>query len=180
MATSTARPTFRHGNWRTSVADVELESTTRPVYWPKWLALLAVAGASVIGARWTLTAIADSYGYWVQVARDSSYDIAIDTSRIKRRGEGWEIWYRTDHATTHLYKDKAFNREVVQSLLRCSNLSFRVARVDMSLRPRGVVAQQLAGPGELGQQPWRPVDRETIEGTAAKAACDFVDRRVRR
>ncbi len=178
MAITSARPTFRHGNWRTSVADVEMESTPREVYWPKWLALLAVAAVSVVGARWTFSGLADTPGHWVQVARDSSYDIAMDTSRIKRRDGAWEIWYRTDHATTHLYRDKTFNREVVQSLLRCGNLSFRIARVDMSLRPRGVVAQQLAGPGELGQQPWRPVDRETIEGTVAKAACDFIDRRL--
>jgi hypothetical protein len=78
-----------------------------------------------------------------------------------------------------LYKDKEFIREIVQSLLRCGNLSFRIARVDMSLRPRGVVAQQRAGPGELGQQPWRSVERGTIEAAAAQAACDFVDRRAR-
>jgi len=178
MATTSARPSFRHGNWRTSVADVEVESTPRPMHWPRWLALLGVVGASAVGARWTLTGIVDPPGHWVQVARDSSYAIAMDTSRIERRGGAWEIWYRTDHATTHMYRDKTFNREVVQSLLRCGNLSFRSARVDMSLRPRGVVAQQLAGPGELGQQPWRPVERGTIEGTVAKAACDFVDRRL--
>jgi len=179
MATITTRPTFRHGNWRTSVVDVEAESVG-PVAWKKWIALLAVAAASAIAARWTFAGLVDPPGHWMQVARDSSYDIAIDTSRIKRRGGAWEIWYRTDHATTHLYKDKVFNREVVQSLLDCGSLSFRIARVDMSLRPRGVVAQQRAGPGELGQQPWRAVERGTIEATAAQAACDFVDQRVRR
>ena len=180
MQATNTRPAFRHGNWRTTVGDVEPESNSGDVNWKKWLALLAIAVASAVAARWTFTGIVDPPGNWMQVARDSSYDIAIDTSRIKRRNGAWEIWYRTDHATTHLYKDKAFNREIVESLLRCGNLSFRIARVDMSLRPRAVVAQQLAGPGELGQQPWRSVERGTIEAAAAQAACDFVDRRVRR
>jgi hypothetical protein len=116
-------------------------------------------------------------GHWLRVVNDSNYDVSIDTTRIRRRGAyTYDVWYRTDHAVTHLYKGKPFNREVVESVLECGTLLFKIASVDMSLGTGSPVSQQRTGAGELGQQPWRHVEPETIEAVAAQATCDFVRR----
>ena len=55
---------------------------------------------------------------WMLVAHDSSYAISIDTSRIVAApGRVYEVWYRTDHAATRFYNQKAFTREVVHAVL---------------------------------------------------------------
>jgi hypothetical protein len=140
---------------------------------PFFLLLLFACSSVVAGACTNASASNGSNG-WLRVASDSSYDISIDTTRIARRyGHVYVVWYKTDHAVTHLYERKQFNREVVQGLLHCGNLSFKVASVDMSLGGGHPISQQRASPGALHQQPWRQVERGTIEEVAALATCDF-------
>jgi hypothetical protein len=124
-----------------------------------------------------LNASASDRGYrWQVVARDSSYQIAIDTMQIDRRNYTlYTVWYRTDHAQTRLHNGKPFNRELVQSLLRCDNLSFKVLSVDMSMGGKLPVARQRTNAAE---QPWRSVERGTIEEAAARAACDIGKRQA--
>jgi hypothetical protein len=112
------------------------------------------------------------------VARDSTYAIAIDTTRIERRmgGQWWLVWYRTDHAQTRHHKGEPFDREVVQSYLRCADLSFKIVSVDMSLGANRPIAEQRLTPDEIAIQPWRQVERGTIEEAAGRAACDFARR----
>jgi hypothetical protein len=138
--------------------------------------LVVAAGASFVGFGLGIAPSRERQSNWVRVARDSSYDIAIDTSRVLQHyGRVYTIWYRTDHGLTHLYKDKEFNREIVQSVLRCDGLSFKVASVDMAMNGR-VVSSQRTSSGELGNQPWRRVEPGTTEAFAAKAACDVASR----
>jgi len=111
------------------------------------------------------------------VARDANYNISIDTSRsIRRALGGYVVWYRTDHIGTHLHNGKPFNREVVQSLVRCDSLLFKVISVDMSLGARAPISQQRTEPDELFEQPWRRVERGTAEEMAAQAGCTFAAR----
>jgi hypothetical protein len=113
---------------------------------------------------------------WMEVARDSSYTIAIDTARIARRsGADYVIWYRTDHAVTRAYKGHAFDREIVESTLDCYSLRFKISSVAMSRRGH-LVAVQRTESGDLAQQPWHKVERGTIEETVARAACDVARR----
>jgi hypothetical protein len=113
---------------------------------------------------------------WQVVARDSSYQIAIDTTHVGRRNNVWyTVWYRTDHTQTRLHNGKPFNREVVQSLLRCDNLSFKVLSVDMAMAGELPIAHQQT---QAGDQPWRFVERGTIEEAAARAACDIGKRQA--
>lgn len=112
---------------------------------------------------------------WTRIAHDSLYDIALDTTRL--RSVYYHVYivrYRTDHAIPHMYKGEKFNREVVVSYLRCGDLAFKVAAVDMSMRGHGTVVQQRSEGGDLAQQPWRHVEPGTIEATAARRTCDFV------
>jgi hypothetical protein len=140
--------------------------------------VLALFGALAVG--YASRRASNGADRWVRVAHDSNYDIAIDTAQIGGdEWRGYRIVYRTDHATTHNHNGLPFNREVVEAVLSCHNLSFRVASVDMSLGDGAPVARQRTEPGELGNQPWRRVEPGTIEETAARAACDIARRRRR-
>lgn len=58
---------------------------------------------------------------WMRVARDSSYDIAIDTARVEHIARAtYTVVYRTDHATPHTTNGKAFNVEIVRAYLHCT------------------------------------------------------------
>jgi len=139
------------------------------------LPVIAVACSGALACRDALGR--DGSNRWLRVVHDSGYDIALDTTRITPRyGQEYVVWYRTDHAVTHAYEGKPFNREVVQAILHCRDLSYRIARVDMSLRGGRFVARQRADDGELGRQPWRHVDPGTIEAAAARATCDAARR----
>lgn len=138
--------------------------------------LFALTG--VVATTACLNASASDRGQrWQIVARDSSYQIAIDTTRIGRRGNtaSYTVWYRTDHAQTRLHNGERFNRELVESLLRCDNLTFKVLSVDMSMAGDLPIARQRSG---VGDQPWRSVERGTIEEAAARAACDIGKRQA--
>ncbi|HEY7395586.1 MAG TPA: hypothetical protein VH559_12115 [Gemmatimonadaceae bacterium] len=90
-------------------------------------------------------------------------------------GGVYVVWSRTDHAVHRFYHGKRFNREIVQSLLQCERLSFKVARVDMALDGRAV-ARQRTDDGELGRQVWRRVEAGTTDAIAAQATCDLARR----
>jgi hypothetical protein len=140
----------------------------------------ALMCATIAAAVWTFTSSRGSDAAWLRVAHDSSYDIAIDTTRItKHYGSDVTVWYRTNHSVTHLYRGKAFDREVVQSLLHCGGtMRFKVVSVDMSLGNGALIAQQRTEDGELGRQLWREVEEGTIEAIAAHAACALGQTRV--
>ena len=112
---------------------------------------------------------------WSRIAHDSLYDIALDTTAVTSpHYHVYLVRYRTDHAIPHMYKNEEFNREVVVSYLRCGDLAFKVAAVDMSMRGHGSVVQQRSEGTDLAQQPWRHVEPGTIEATAARRTCDFI------
>jgi hypothetical protein len=116
----------------------------------------------------------DGRHLWMAVAGDSLYRISIDTSRItKPTYRTYLIWYRTDHAMTHLYKGQPFNREIVGSLLRCGDLAYKVVSVDMSMGSDSPISQQRADPNDIALQPWRHAERGTIEWSAARQSCDL-------
>jgi hypothetical protein len=111
---------------------------------------------------------------WLRIAHDTLYDIALDTTRVTSSSyHTYIVRYRTDHAVPHMYKGEEFNREIVVSYLRCGDLAFKVAAVDMSMRGHGTVIQQRSEGSDLVQQPWRHVQPGTIEATAARRTCDF-------
>jgi hypothetical protein len=143
-------------------------------------ATLLIPGlVGALAAGCTRTSGSDDSTRWLQVARDSNHKIAIDTTQIARPNhrQWYVVWYRTDHAQTSLHKGKTFNREIVKSLLRCDEMTFKIASVDMSLGANRPIARQRANPEEIAQQPWRNVERATIEEVAARATCDFARRR---
>jgi len=117
---------------------------------------------------------------WLTVARDANYDVAIDPSRIRagfewsgRRYRVYEVWYRTDHRMPREHKGKTFDREVVQSIVQCDSLWFKVISVDMWRGDEKLIARQRTERGELGAEPWRRVVRGTTEEIAAQAACHY-------
>jgi hypothetical protein len=142
----------------------------------KGLALCATVGAIGCGS-----AVADGESErWVRVARDANHTIAIDTGRVSRHWDrSWQVWYRTDHAAPRLYKGKEFNREIVQSRVNCDGFTFKVVSVDMSMDDGPPISVQRMDYEELEDQPWRHVQRGTVEEIAAQAACHFAAERIR-
>jgi hypothetical protein len=133
--------------------------------------LVAAAGGTIISANIRSP-------HWKRVAADSNYAISIDTARLSAHYGAWPIvWYRTDHVLPRLYKGKEFDREIVQSVVRCDSLWFKVVSVDMSMGSRQPVARQLSENRDLSRQPWRNVERGTIEEVVARAACAMTGRR---
>jgi hypothetical protein len=134
-----------------------------------------VVAAGVVTWR-VIVRTADDRDNWMNVARDSGYTVSIDTTHIMREyGRTYEVWYRTDHAMTRFYKQKAFTREMVHAILRCDNYSFRVMSSAMSMGSRYPVVQQATEPKDLADQPWRPVEAGSTEADAARGACIVSD-----
>ena len=148
-------------------------------------ALLLYACATLGVAACTNASADERSLRWVRVVRDANYDIAIDTAQVKRSVEWWDhtmlqtyrVWYRTDHAAPRLHEGKQFNREVVQSIVYCDSLWFKVLSVDMSMNGGRPISIQRTAPNELPDQPWRRVERGTADEIAAQAACHFASKR---
>jgi hypothetical protein len=85
------------------------------------------------------------------------------------------VWYRTDHATTRFYQEKAFTRELVHAILRCDGYSFRITSVAMSMGDARPVIRQFTEPLDLARQQWRRVEAGSTEADAARATCQVAD-----
>jgi len=148
-----------------------MKLTTRILVPTACAIVAAVGGGELVSAHvWSAS--------WMRVAADSHYVIYVDTSRLNERYGSWPlVWYRTDHAIPRLHKGKEFDREIVQSAIRCDSLWFKVAKVDMSTGAGKPVARQQTTLKDLYKQPWRPVERGTIEESVARAACGLTRER---
>ena len=119
---------------------------------------------------------------WVRVVRDASYDVAIDTSRVRHYQNAgptnplFSVWYRTDHATPRLHKEEQFNREVVNSLVDCEKQEFKVLAVIMSMKGSRPISVQRTEERDVAWQAWRPIAPGTSDEIAAEAACHFAKR----
>ena len=146
-------------------------------------AYVAAIAAVALGIRAYVAASAETESGWVRVARDANYDVAIDSGRVhaahvadvRRRYDVYDVWYRTDHATARLHEGRAFNREIVHSIVQCDSLWFKVMSVDMRMGGT-LVARQRSSDRELSEQSWRRVERGTTEEVAAAAACYYGSR----
>jgi Surface-adhesin protein E len=134
-----------------------------------------VLAATAITVR-LIGASGDNRVHWLVVARDSNYTIAIDTTRIVAEyGRTYDVWYRTDHAATRFYKEKAFTRETIHAVLRCDGYRFRIMSVAMSMGSGRAVTWQSAEPQDLASQSWRRVEPGSTESDAARATCQVAD-----
>ena len=148
-------------------------------------ALLVAIGVTALVIMRLYGMNGDRPEHWLRVAGDSSYSISIDTTRVAEAYAGiYDIWYRTDHSTAHQYRGSTFNREDVESLLKCNTLEFKVEGVDMSMRGGRVVAHQRNDDHDVKRDSWHAVEPRTIEATAAQVTCNeaprFVERAAKR
>lgn len=143
---------------------------------PLIVTIVAVGSA----LAWRSIVPRDAGSHWLLVARDSSYAISIDTTRIVRaRDRVYDIWYRTDNAGTRYYKEKAFTRETVAVELFCTNFSFKVLQTAFSVGDGRPVARQANSTREIVTQPMHRVDPGSIDADAARATCIVADSRWR-
>src|SRR3954463_13497709 len=142
-----------------------------------WVAPL-LAAAAVVG--WRAFTPRDSDAHWMLIARDSSYSISLDTTRILRAFDrGYDVWYRTDHLALRFYKEKPFNRETVQALLSCYTFTFKVVSTAMSIGSARPVARQSNTRDEVAHETWHPTPAGSTEADAARATCIVADSRWR-
>jgi hypothetical protein len=140
------------------------------VFWKGARILGAVAAVS-LGVR-AAGVFGDHPSHWIVVARDSSYIISLDTTRIVSPfGHAYEVWYRTDHTRTRFYNEKAFTRETVHALLRCNSYQYVIMSAEMSIGSGRPVVRQTTEPRDVRRQPWRDVEAGSAEADAAGMTC---------
>jgi hypothetical protein len=133
--------------------------------------VLGALAAVWLGVR-AATAFGDNPSHWIVVARDSSYTISLDTTRIASPfGHAYTIWYRTDHAGTRFYKEQSFTRETVHALLRCNTYQYVIMSAEMSIGSGRPVIRQITEPRDVRRQPWRDVEAGSAEADAARMTC---------
>jgi hypothetical protein len=136
--------------------------------------------AAITVIAWRVFIPGDNEAHWMLIARDSSYAISLDTSRIARLFDrGYDIWYRTDHVATRFYREKAFNREIVRAEIACRDLAFKVVSTTMSMRGAGTVERQVNSREDVQRERWHRVEPGSTEADAARATCIVADSRWR-
>lgn len=143
-----------------------------------WVLSLLVMGCDLsIASEGAITA--GTRG-WARVYSDTNYVVSIDTAHLDQRVFGINIvWYRTQHRRDREYRGRPWNREIIQSVLLCDSLEYKVRSVDLSLGSRAPISRQRATLRELGAQPWRRIVPGTPDEVTARAACDMLRRRGR-
>jgi hypothetical protein len=142
-----------------------------------WIAPLAAA-LVVVAARRVI--FADSDSHWLVIARDSSYAISLDTTRIAQLYDRvYEIYYRTDHTQVRYYREKAFTRETVRTELACHDLAFKVVSTKMSIGGGRPVTEQHNSAADVRHETWHDVEAGSTEADAARATCIVADSRFR-
>lgn len=137
--------------------------------------------AAITVIAWRVFIPGDDDAHWMLIARDSSYSISLDTTRIGRVFDrGYDIWYRTDHVATRFYKAKAFNRETVRAEIACRDFAFKVVSTTMSMRGAGAVERQINSRDDVQRQKWHSVEPGSTEADAARATCIVADSKWRR
>ncbi|HEY4306035.1 MAG TPA: hypothetical protein VGM82_16305 [Gemmatimonadaceae bacterium] len=143
-------------------------------------AWIAPTIAALAVLAWRRVAFTDNDSHWMVIARDSSYTISLDTTRVAQVFDrGYEVFYRTDHSILRYYKEKAFNRETVKTEIACRDLAFKVVNTKMSVGAARPVAEQQNTVVEVQRQPWHRVDAGSTEADAARATCIVAESKFR-
>lgn len=117
---------------------------------------------------------------WTRVYSDTNYDVSIDTAHLHERIFGVNtVWYLTQHRSEREHHGHPWNREVIQSLLLCDSLEYKVRSVDLSLGNHAPISRQRESLRDLGAQPWRRVVPGTPDEVTARAACNMLSVRGR-
>jgi hypothetical protein len=115
---------------------------------------------------------------WIRIYSDTNYVVSIDTAHLGMRIAGGNIvWYRTQHRRNREHERRLWNREVIQSVLRCETLEYRVRSVDLSDGGHPPVSRQRTTVRELLAQPWRDIALGTPDELTARAACYLIKAR---
>lgn len=120
---------------------------------------------------------------WIAVLSDSSFEIALDTSRIERAdAKSYLLWMQTRWLTPRRGSTKRtpspFNRELIHTFLRCEPLAYKVARTVVSLGD-GPPIDSLGGGVDVARRaPWRSATRGSADAVAGAEACRLLSHGV--
>jgi hypothetical protein len=123
-------------------------------------------------------AIASPFGSeaaWVPIYSDSTVSVALDTTRVERRGPNeYVVRYQTRWATPHQTQAPSpFNRELILSLLRCNPTAFKTVEVSVYLNDGPLVARQGSTLAEANAQDWK-TPRGSVDLASLNRACDVI------
>lgn len=133
------------------------------------------------GATGRPSAIAPFDPPWARVFTDPAFQIALDTSRVDRRGaQSYLVWMQTRWATPHRGATRRtpspFNRELIHTFLRCDPVAYKTARTVVSLDDGPPVDSVGAGVEAARRGAWRAADPRSADAAAGAAACTILQR----
>jgi hypothetical protein len=112
---------------------------------------------------------------WIPVYADSAVSVALDTTRVERRGPNeYLVRYQTRWATPHQTQAPSpFNRELILSLLRCNPTAFKTVEVSVYLNDGPLIARQASSVAEANAQPWK-TPRGSVDVPSLNRACEVI------
>lgn len=112
---------------------------------------------------------------WVPLYMDSAVSVALDTTRVERRGPNeYLVRYQTRWAASRQTEAPGpFNRELILSLLRCNPTAFKTVDVSVYLDDGPLVARQGTTVAAAEAQPWK-TPRGSVDVPSLDRACEVI------
>ncbi len=133
-----------------------------------------------VASRPTEAASGSTTNPWVQVFADSALSVALDTSRIEPTSTGdYLLWFETKWAQPRTTVEGPFNRESINTLLRCRPVAFKTVSVTVSYNDGPPIAHMGGALSDVASKPWKtPVARSADDGSFGRA-CAIITQRSR-
>jgi len=110
---------------------------------------------------------------WEELYRDDFFVVSLAVAHVGAGPEpdAFAVWYRTDRLEMQFEDDRAWNREIIRSLLRCDPVQFKTVRVTVFLDEGPAVAQEGGSMAEAAAIEWREAIPGSIDAASMEAAC---------
>ncbi len=113
---------------------------------------------------------------WTELFRSPDYRVSLDSNAIRHRPDGsFGVRYETWHLHTATDAGLTFNREEIDSVLRCKPLTFKTERVALYLNG----GPSLRSTRDFGADPkaaWRTPRPQSVDEQVMQAACKLLSR----
>jgi hypothetical protein len=108
---------------------------------------------------------------WLEVFRSADYRVSLDTANVDRRPDGtFRVRYETWHLRGDVDAGLHFNREEVQSELRCTPVGFRTLAISLFL-DHGPELVRRSGAGATPGAPWQTPGPQSVDLKVMREAC---------
>jgi hypothetical protein len=112
---------------------------------------------------------------WVELFRNADYRVSLDTANVGRRPDGtFRVRYETWHLHGEVDAGLHFNREEVESELRCAPVGFRTFAVSLFLDQSAELVRR-SGAGATPGAPWQIPGLQSVDLEVMREACRVLD-----